>query len=305
MKRIIFIVVTVLLGCLGGGSDTKNVAGVKTEAAQFHVFRFDLDQMRELITFNGWTIANTPPDTSWTYNCTAPAIKGIDSTAVHCFYQDDQYRVIGVMLDENDGALLFIPQGSEDVYYFPCRHPLMINDHNGKYYVTETGVTDGNISSTISSITDPKALAKTSLREWHTDYSTEEWQGDAVKQAAKTMSRLVLDTIGIAVSVYYPFRDREYVLYSASLDQNSSMDATFVGELVDGKVMLRDTVATMGTATSKGIPVRIINDIYVYDYFYRKMDGERLVLRSEGSIYIKADTIVMGYRYFDANRQQK
>lgn len=304
MKRMIFIVMMVLLGC-SGGKDTKNVADVKTEEVKFQVFRFDLDKMRELITFNGWTIANTPPDTSLTYNCTAPAIRGLDSTAVQCFYQDDQYRVIGVLPGENDGALLFIPQGSEDVYYFPSRHPLMVNYHSGKYYVTETGVTDGEISSTISSIIDPKALTKTSLKEWYTDYSNKEWQEDAVKQAAKTMDELVLDTIGIVVSVYYPFRDREYVVYSTSLDDDNSMDATFVGELVNGRLVLRDTVASMGTATLKGTPVRIINDIYVYDYFYRQMDGERLVLRSEGSIYIKADTIVMGYRYFDANNAQK
>jgi hypothetical protein len=110
------------------------------------------------------------------------------------------------------------------------------------------------------------------------------------------------DTSGIAISMHYPYQGHDYVVYSASIDQDSRMDATYLGEILNGKIVLRDTIAMMGTSSTKNAPVKIINGIYTYDYAYREMDRERLVLRSEGSIYIKADTIVVGYRYFNAGK---
>jgi hypothetical protein len=192
MTRAIFSVwIAVLLSACTRTSDTKHDVGdsdstddsavVKTDAHRFHTFTFNLDEMKELITFNAWTIANLSPDTS------------------------------------------------------------------------------------VVSVTDTMPLP---------------------------------DTSGIAISMHYPYQGHDYVVYSA----NSSMDATYLGEILDGKIVVRDTIVAMGTSSTKNTPVKIVNGIYVYDYSYRKMDGERLMLRSEGSIYIKADTIVVGYRYFNVRK---
>jgi hypothetical protein len=196
MTRAIFGVwIAILLSACTRTSDTKHHAGdrdsadnsavVKTDAHRFHTFTFNLDEMKELITFNAWSIANLSSDTS-------------------------------------------------------------------------------------------------------------------AVSAANTVP--LPDTSGIAISMHYPYQGHDYVVYSANMDQDRSMDATYLGEILNGKIVVRDTIVAMGTSSTRNMPVKIINGIYAYDYSHRVMDGERLVLRSEGSIYIKADTIVVGYRYFNAGK---
>jgi len=129
MTRIISsacITMLILSACTG--TETKNSIEQedKKDVPQFHTFTFNLDEMKELITFNAWVIANLPSDTSaYTYATTSP-----------------------------------------------------------------------------------------------------------------------LDTSGIVISLRYPFRSHDYVLYSANIDQDSSMDATYLGEVLNGKIVLRDTVVT-------------------------------------------------------------
>lgn len=163
---------------------------------------------------------------------------------------------------------------------------------------------------------DDSAVVKTDAHRFHTfTFNLDEmkelitfnaWSIANLSSDPSAMSvahaRALPDTSGIAISIHYPYQGHDYVVYSANLDQDSSMDATYLGEILNGKIVVRDTIVAMGTSNAKSAPVKIINGIYVYDYSHRVMDGERLMLRSEGSIYIKADTIVVGYRYFNAKK---
>jgi hypothetical protein len=175
----------------------------------------------------------------------------------------------------------------------------MVNFHDNRYVISGRFYRAGKISSRIVVVDDPKKLPSFALTNLNKNLA---------KVKPEDLSHgqnILLDTTGISVSFHYPFNGRDYVFYSVTTDKDTIPDLTLLGEIQKGKIVLRDTVMQMPASTITATPAKVINGIYTYDYAYRILLGERTALRSEGSIYVRADTVVVGYRYSDADDQRK
>ncbi|HYG17604.1 MAG TPA: hypothetical protein VD816_01700 [Ohtaekwangia sp.] len=291
MKLYLLIASVLLVAACQGARESppadEPVQNTAPGVDNFRIFAFDLDEMRQLITFNGWVVANLPMETSSAYECNLERLtRELNSDDLECFLHNDAYQIVGMR-----HGLLFV---TDSVYLLPVHGTTMVNFDGNRYVVSGTFYKHGKINSHIVVVDDPKKLPAFALKNLSENLT-------AIKPEDLSAGQSVLlDTTGVSVCFHYPFNGRDYVFYSVNVDKDTVPDLTLLGEIQKGKIVPRDTVMQMPASTIKTTPAKVINGIYTYDYTYRVAQGESTALRSEGSIYVKADTVVVGYRYSDA-----
>lgn len=225
------------------------------------------------------------------------------------FFENDDYLVIGTSMGEFGGSIIFSDKKSDLSYFLNCRDPLMVDYKDGFYYVTEQfcGVSYGG--TRILKIKDPTSLIKFNRSELPRTQrqrdSVERANSDFIKQLNSKI--VLIDTSNVTASVFYPYKGRNYLVYSAMNEgyiNFDEIDTTFLGEIVNGSLITLDTILNEPTWTMEFEPSRIINNIYVYTYNVEAWNGlGKKFIETKGQIFIKGDTIIIGHRHIDTRKK--
>lgn len=228
---------------------------------------------------------------------------------VKLFFENEDYLVIGTSMGEFGGSIIFSDKKSDLNYFLNCTDPLMVNFKNGYYYVTEQfcGVSYGR--TRILKIKDPTSLIKFNRN----DLPKTQRQRDSVKRANSDFIKqlnnkiVLIDTSNVTASVFYPYKGRDYLVYSAmneGYNRFDEIDTTFLGEIVNGSLITLDTILNEPTWTEEFEPSRIKNNIYVYTYSVNAWNGlgEKFI-ETKGQISIKGDTIIIGHKHRDSRKK--
>ena len=275
----------------------------------FTVINFNLDDSIESKKFNEWTAKNIGPNSNSDCKLPGSLILWDTISSTKCFYEDEQYQVFGTNHGEWGGTIVFKDKSSEFSYLLNCSDLLMVNHQNNAYYITDV-VADSNFGRTrILRIENPKELIKIPTKYLPRNITSR----DSIIRANTVLLKEIrtkitlLDTSNVIASLFYPYRGNNYLIYSAKHDdyiQFDEIDTTFLGEIVDRNLAAIDTILPLPTWTLEFKPNRVYNEVYSYNYNRKHWRGEHILfIDSNGSIYIKEDTIVIGYRYYDKRQR--
>jgi hypothetical protein len=232
------------------------------------------------------------------------------SRAKH-FFENAEFLVIGTNTGEFGGSIIFSDKNSDFNYFLNSSHPLMVDFKNGYYYVTEQfcGATFGG--TRILKIKDPTSLIKVHNK----DFPLGLRQRDSIRIAntdfMKKLNKeiVLLDTSNVTASIFLPYKEKHYLIYSAKNDRyigfDDEMDTTFLGEVRNGSLITLDTILCEPTWTAEFEPNRIVNGTYCYKYNVQAKNGlGEKFLEFGGNIFVKGDTIVIGHKHRD-NRKRR
>lgn len=226
------------------------------------------------------------------------------------FFENDDYLVIGTSMGEFGGSIIFSDKKSDLNYFLNCTDPLMVDYKNGYYYVTEQlcGASYGR--TRILKIKDPTSLIK--LHD--NDLPRGQQQRDSIRSANSALIQrldkeiVLIDTSNVAASIFYPYKQKYYLIYSAIIDRTDrfrELDTTYVGEIRNGSLITLDMILNEPTWTRGFEPNRIVNESYVYKYNVEAWNGYGVnFINFKGHIFVKGDTIVIGHKHKD-NRKSR
>lgn len=226
---------------------------------------------------------------------------------VKCFLEDDKYRVIGTSMDEFGGSIFFWDKKTLFAYFLRCEHPLMVDYNNGYYYVTEqySEATYGH--TRILKIKDPTRLIKI----LKTQLPRRQFEVDSIVRSqhayVENLEReiVLLDTSNVSAAVFYPYKDKNYLVYSARSERYFELDTTFLGVIEKGVLIPLDTLLNEPILTEMFEPTRIVNGTYTYRYSMQTWNGADVkIIDMKGNVFMKNDTIVIAYGNIDRRRSE-
>jgi hypothetical protein len=265
---------------------------------QFVTFSYDLNKKADSLEFEKWTFENINSKKSLNYDC-HDSLKINDWTWAHCLYQDDTYKVLGECRGEFGGSVIFIRKDNPDkANYMTCTCPSMVEKREDGFYVTETLAHMSGFGRIIK-IKDPKELITVDTDSLSTPWKEKRFTGldrFEVYQRLAKQGQTLCDTIDHVFSLFFQFKDKNYLIFS-------SFNATLLGEVKEGEIIVLDTLAKTFTWGYTGIPNEILDGIYHNRYEATYGTGE-LHKYSSGDIYVKQDTIVIGYSYKEWPRKE-
>jgi len=284
LKNLIFFISIILFSC-----------NKPTSIKQFNKLIYNLNEHKDSIEFGQWINRNIgikqkilndtlKVDTLWL------------GTGI---YEDEQFKAYQYCFGEFGGAIYFIERGVENYAYFlECTCPLMIERRNDKYIITET-LAHLSGSGTIQVLNSPKELVKISLDSIPLDWKSARYPTLSeyeIYDTLRHLEKVLLDTVGITLDLFFEFDNSDYLIYS-------DYQNTFLGRVADGTIELQDTLLKLPSWRYNESPNEIINGIYHYTNkawggFSNKEIRKRT--RSTGDIYVKNDTIVIGYYYWES-----
>ncbi|HEY5744436.1 MAG TPA: hypothetical protein VIU12_00020 [Chryseolinea sp.] len=224
---------------------------------------------------------------------------------VKCFLEDDKYRVIGTSMGEFGGSIFFWDKKTPYAYFLKCTEPLMVDYHNGYYYLTEQYWEASYGHTRILKIKDPTRLIKvlkTQLPRRQSEIdSIVRSQGAYVESLEREI--VLLDTSNVSAAVFYPYKDKNYLVYSARGDKSFELDTIFLGIIEKGVLIPLDTLLNESISTEMFEPTRIVNGVYTYRYSRQAWNGAEVkIIDMKGHVFMKGDTIVIAYGNIDRRR---
>ena len=257
-------------------SDSRN------QEIGFHKIILDLSNSEDSINFSKWKSKNGIIKDYEDDLCQKLLRIGSESIGV-CYLNDEDYIVLGNCSGEFGGFLIFIEREFTDFgYYLESTCPLMVQEIDESYFVTESLAHLSGYGS-VKKIDDPKNLEKVKLDSlW---YFQEQLKNSEIR---KKGYEFLIDTIGLTIGMFFKYENGYFVIYS---DQEN----TYLGLIKDGRIHLRDTVLDFASWTYLGDePGGEISGIYHHPFkrsFFEKNSA------IQGNIYVKEDTIIVGYKY--------
>jgi hypothetical protein len=113
----------------------------------------------------------------------------------------------------------------------------------------------------------------------------------------ESQGQALLDTVGITINMFYPYKNQKMVIYS-------DYDNTYWAELKDKKLIIRDTLLKQRITGGDDAPNKIVLGYYT-SHFNRSTSFLSQITNEfeptdeiKGDIFIKSDTIVIGYKGF-------
>jgi hypothetical protein len=243
-------------------------------ATHFIKLVYDLNQQQDSIQFTNWVRNNFQDSVSENYACMDSVMLGGRSWAT-CYYQDEEFKILGECRGEFGGSLFFIDKENPgNAYYLSCTCPAMVEKRGPHFYVTETlshGVGHGRIVK----IAEPRDLMLFNFDRLALTWNRAMGNPDGYEELSN-QGQIVVDTVDYTFSLFYQFGADEYLIYS---DNNT----TYLGRVYESKIEPLDTLMKMrSTRQPDSVPGEFSNGIYHYKY-------------SSGDIFVKQDTIVIGY----------
>lgn len=268
------------------------------EERQFITLVYNLNKKTDSVEFQKWKYENVDGKKSKNYDC-QDSLKIDNWTWAHCFYQDDTYQVFGECRGEFGGSVIFINKDRpKKVNYLTCTCPSMIEKREDGFYITET-LAHGSGHGRIIKIKDPKELITVDIDSLSTSWKEERFKGMDGFEVYKKLAwqgQTLVDTIDHVFSLFFQYKNRDYLIFS-------SFNSTLLGEVKKGEINVLDTLANTFTWGYTDIPNEIIDGIYHNQYEATYGTGE-MHKYSRGDIYVKQDTIVLGYFYKEWPRKE-
>lgn len=208
-------------------------------------------------------------------------------------------------MGEFGGSIIFSDKKSDLNYFLECTDSQMVDYRDGHYYVIIQLCNFDFGRTRILKIKDPTSLIK--LRD--NELPRRQIQRDSISNANSDLIKklnkeiVLIDTANVSASVFFPYQGREYLIYSAKKEyyvQFDELDTTFLGEVRNGSLITLDTILNEPTWTAEFEPNKIVNGIYLYKYGVDVLDGDGShIIDFKGRIFVKDDTIVIGYKNKD------
>lgn len=264
---------------------------------------YNLDKLSQKKIFDEWVDLNIKTSISDTLfnhykNFEVPHVlfEGKSYPLGQCYYKDNNYKIIGRCNGEFGGELLFLGKDTTKVFYLLCTCPLMVNYINNKYYIT-SALAHMNGLGKVTEISDPKTLISVPIDSLCLNWKSNYFKGKNPREIYEKLSKqgnVLIDTCGVIFNLFYPYKKHNFVIYS-------NHKKTYLGEILNKKIIPLDTLVDIRIYTTDDTQNTIKHGIYTYHFnnssscFFNDTLYEKI--SSNGDIYIKQDTIVIGYRY--------
>jgi hypothetical protein len=289
-SKMRFVPILVLILC--------NACSTKQGKDRFETLVYDLSNKSDSIEFEQWRLKNVVGKESKKYDC-QDSLKIDEWTWAHCLYEDDLYKVLGGCRGEFGGSVIFIPKIEPGkANYMTCTCPGMIEKREDGFYITET-LAHMSGSGRIIKVRDPEELITISTDSLPLAWKVERFKGldsHEIYRKLAGQGQTLIDTIGYSFTLFFQLRGYDYLIFS---DYNT----TYLGKLKDNDIVLIDTLVKAGTWGYTDVPGEVIGDIY-HSGFERKYGTGAMHKYSSGDIYVKQDTIVIGYSYKEWPRRE-
>jgi hypothetical protein len=261
----------------------------------FKKFVYDLSNSSDSLKFNEWVTKNIKGVSSENYLC-KDSIR-IDSVLWgSCFYRDKNYSVYGGCRGEFGGSLIFVDENNPSyVYYLLSTCAQMVERRGTVFYITESlAHIDG--FGKVTRVDDPKKLVKirrdSLLLPWRRERFAH-LNGNSVYEKLTYKGHALIDTVGATFDLFFESEKNNYLIYSG-------YKATYLGLYNEHKITVLDTLMNYQSYNSEK-PGEILDGIYHYNYSSTHGVG-MLEIKSSGDIYVKNDTIIIGFRYKETER---
>ncbi len=213
----------------------------------------------------------------------------------NCYFEDRDFEVYSECAGEWGGSLFFIDKKNrEKIYHFPSICPKMVDSKEGKYLITST-LAHMSGSAEIAILENPRQLPLFQRSTSKDKFKEKLMMNMLQTPIPENVVERILDTSGITVNIYYPYQNRHFVIFS-------EYQTSYLGEIQSGKIVNKEPLLNYGIWGHEHKLNKIRNRIYISEIDKRStsFDPEQSLKTIEslnGTIYIKEDTIVIGYKY--------
>jgi hypothetical protein len=256
---------------------------------------YNLNDSAEKKKFDTWVKNNVyllPSDSIGQRYQSKKELKAKATLSLPCVYEDDKYEVYTYCRGEFGGQILFLDKKTGKIHITRCTCYNMIIRQNNSYYVTESlAHMNGNLD--VFEVKNPSLLPVIERKELKEKLPFYGW-GKTPSDIATPKN--ILSESGYTALIFYPYKSKEYIIYS-------NYDTLFLGIVKEKRAVKIATLVT--TKDNKHLFVSnsanvITNGIYestlsqhsTYSSLDKNFD---IHFKLDGKIYIKADTIVIGY----------
>lgn len=264
---------------------------MEQDKSHFKVSVYDLSKKPDSIEFHQWRSKNTLERKSSPYNC-YDSLKINDWTWAHCLYEDESYKILGECRGEFGGSVIFFHKEQPDrANYLTCTCPRMVEKRGDGFYITET-LSHGIGAGSVIKINNPRDLISVHIDSLSLEWKYQRFNDLDRHEVYKILSgqgETLIDTIDFTFSLFFQHENRNYLIYS---DYN----ATYLGEVRSSSIVFLDTLVETHAIDYSDIPGELVGNIY-HNHFERKFGTGAMHMYSKGDIYVKQDTIVIGYIY--------
>ncbi|MCB9333891.1 MAG: hypothetical protein H6574_22780 [Lewinellaceae bacterium] len=212
---------------------------------------------------------------------------------ISCDFEDANFEIYSGCAGEFGGALLFVDKNNRDkIHFLPSTCPKMIDFKDGKYIITSSLAHMGG-SASVRTLENPKRLPL---------YQKDKFLSRQIPPPDSLLEN-VIDTSGLTANIYYPYKNKSFIIFS-------EYDTAYVGEIIKGKIINKKLLLSHGIWAYWDKMNRIKNGIYISDinHISTSIDPQQSLETTEsieGTIYIKQDTIVLGYKYSKIVKKEK
>lgn len=273
----------------------------ETDKVKFKYLIFNRDSIEQDKRFLNWKNINIDCARMDSHYSQIAPLKLKDSENKYGLYplpsmfHDSLFNVYSICMGEFGGGLYFVDKkDSNNCYCMRSTCPIMIDKVNGVYYVTET-LAHGFGFVRIIEIKNPKALLKIKRNDFlkllsiDVDYHLSPKQSQILDSNLHNQGQILLDTSGdrkrfLFLDVFYPYHNKYYLIMT-------SHENTFLALLENRKMQVIDTIVNFSSRSHGDFFNFKKNNIYCYKFINWSDD----INCNYGSIYVKADTIVVGY----------
>jgi hypothetical protein len=184
-------------------------------------------------------------------------------------YEDTNYFITSHCRGEWGGLVKFNNKQNKNIYKMESTCPLLIDFRDGKYYV----------------------LASLSHGEGFTSIKTVE---NPAKLTDSTGYKILLDTFGLIANQFFPFNNRNYLIYTTD-------SLTILGKYENNRIIAIDTLINRLLPAQPYHMNFIKNGIYINEIYrhttWGLSESPNRHEKTTGFMYVKKDTIVIGYQY--------
>ena len=246
---------------------------------------YNLSIPSEKAQFDQWVAHNVPENPKQDpYNSSKQFYFGERFGNLNCIYEDERFEGYSSCMGEFGGHLFFLEKETRKIHYLPATCVTMIDRVKDKFIITVT-LAHMSGSGGVVRLNDPM--------EWPTISLGSLAQKKFPPFDSRVVEEVIFDTIGLTFNLFYPYKDQSFLVYSAG-------DGTYLGEIIDSQLVEKKKLLNHSTFSYTSSQNKNIAGIYFHplDHWSSTYDPETFieeVQTIEGSIYTKADTLVIGY----------
>lgn len=240
----------------------------KDQSVKFTKMVFNLNVPNQKIEFDKWVKVNLSDNVNDSISNRYKRNAATKDTLIDQSYEDGNYRINGYCRGEWGGFVEFFNKKKKKFYKMESTCPLLIDFREGQYYVLAS-LAHGDGFTSIKMVENPEKLTDS------------------------TGYKLLLDTFSITANQFFPYKKDNYLIF---INENQ----TLLGKYNNNKIITVDTIL------NRKLPAQpfmnyIKNGIYVNEIYRHITWGLSTETnrheKTTGWIYVKKDTIVVGYQY--------